>query len=251
MSFTKEIRELPLETAFLHSTPGSEEKIQRLDRLARIGLLSASMAHEIKNSLAVVKVYADLLAQKNPNAELTNVVTHELQRINEMVTQILRFAAPKRTVFAPVKIHGLLDQSLRLLQHQISAKLIALERDYQAAQETIHGDEAQLQQVLMNLLLNAIEAMSANGTLTVATKNIEESGTRKLQIQIRDTGVGIAPENLPRLFEPFFTTKRNGTGLGLLISQRIVREHGGTIEAHSETGKGSTFSLIFPILPAA
>jgi two-component system sensor histidine kinase HydH len=225
----------------------SGEKMQRLDRLASLGLLSASMAHEIKNSMVAVKTFVDLLAQKGEDVELTEVVGHELQRINTLATQMLRFAAPKSTASAAVSIHDTLDYSLRLLQHQINAKMISLKRDFSAAPDTVQGDAAQLQQVFMNLLLNAIEAMGVDGELVVSTEIMEDAGgARWLKIKIRDSGSGISPENLTRLFEPFFTTKKNGTGLGLMISQRIAQEHGGLIEAWSEAGQGSTFSFSLP-----
>jgi signal transduction histidine kinase len=243
---SKEIRELPPEAALWNSA-ASEEKIQRLDRLASLGLLSAGMAHEIKNGMVAVKTFIDLLAKKNPDAELTEMVGRELQRINGIVTQMLRFAAPKSALFTTVKIHEALDLSLRLLQHQISVKLISLKRDYRAVPDTVRGDDAQLQQAFTNLLLNALEAMGMNGTLTVSTEIVDgENGRRALRIQIQDTGVGITPENLPRMFEPFFTTKTNGTGLGLTISHRIALEHHGRIEVQSEMNKGSTFSISLP-----
>ena len=201
-----------------------EQNMRRLDQLASLGMLSASMAHEIKNGMVAIKTFVDLLAQKNQEAELTEVVGRELQRINAIVTQMLRFAAPKPATFITVRVHDLLDHSLRLLQHQIGAKLISLQRNYQAEPDTVRGDDAQLQQVFMNLLLNAIEAMGANGVLTVTTE-IADGGTQLLKIQIRDTGAGIARENLARPFEPFFTTKKNGTGLGLAISRLIALEH--------------------------
>jgi len=227
--------------------PMVELNMRRLDQLASLGMLSASMAHEIKNGMVAVKTFVDLLAQKNQEAELTGVVGRELQRINAIVTQMLRFAAPKPATFATVHIHDLLDHSLRVLQHQIGAKMIALQRNYQAAPDTVRGDDAQLQQVFMNLLLNAIEAMGANGVLTVST---EITGGKELQIQIRDTGAGVARENLARLFEPFFTTKKNGTGLGLAISKRIALEHQGEIHLQSAVNQGSTFTLSLPVLVA-
>ena len=232
----------------LTSAPMFGQNLQRLDRLASLGALSASMAHEIKNGMVAIKTFVDLLAQKNQEAELTDVVGRELQRINAIVTQMLRLAAPKAATFSTVHVHDLLDNSLRLLQHQVGAKMISLQRNYQAAPDTVRGDDAQLQQVFMNLLLNAIEAMGANGVLTVST---EIAGGKQLQIQIWDTGVGIARENLERLFEPFFTTKINGTGLGLAISKRIALEHHGAIEVRSEIAKGSTFTLSLPVLVAA
>jgi signal transduction histidine kinase len=156
---------------------------------------------------------------------------------------MLRHAAPKSATLVTVNVHVLLDHSLRLLDHQINGRLIALRRDYRAAPETVHGDESQLQQVLMNLLLNAVEAMTSGGELTVAT----ESGAGQLKIIIRDTGAGIAPENLGRVFDTFFTTKKHGTGLGLAISRRAVEEHHGMIEVQSEAGRGSTFIITLPV----
>ena len=233
----------------LTSAPIFEQNLRRLDRLASLGSLSASMAHEIKNGMVAIKTFVDLLAQKNQEAELTEVVGRELQRINTIVTQMLRFAAPKAATHAPVRVHDLLDHSLRLLQHQISAKMILLRKNYQAQPDTVRGDDAQLQQVFMNLLLNAIEAMGANGVLTVGTEITGgEQGARIMKICIQDTGVGIPSENHGRLFEPFFTTKKNGTGLGLAISKRIMLEHHGAIEVQSETGQGSLFTLALPAI---
>jgi signal transduction histidine kinase len=232
----------------LASAPVFEQNMRRLDRLASLGTLSASMAHEIKNGMVAIKTFIDLLLQKGQDTELTEIVNRELQRINTIVTQMLRFAAPKGAAFTTVRVHELLDHSLRLLHHQISGKLISLQRRYQAHTDTVRGDEVQLQQAFMNLLLNALESMDTNGVLTVATETTEgKHGTRSLRIQIQDTGVGIAQENMGRLFEPFFTTKKNGTGLGLAISQRIAHEHRGAIQAQSESSRGSTFSLSLPV----
>ena len=139
------------------------------------------MAHEIKNGMVAIKTFVDLLAQKGQDAELTEVVRRELQRINAIVTQMLRFAAPNRAAFTTVRVHELLDHSLRLLQHQISGKLISLQRHYQAEPDTVRGDDAQLQQAFMNLLLNALEAMGTNGVLTVDTE-IGEGRTRRAAI---------------------------------------------------------------------
>ncbi len=234
----------------LTSAPVFEQNMRRLDRLASLGTLSASMAHEIKNAMVAVKTFTDLLVQKGQDTELTEVVNRELQRINAIVTQMLRFAAPKAVTFTTVHVHEVLDHSLRLLHHQITGKAISLQRRYGAQLDTVRGDDAQLQQAFMNLLLNALEAMNANGVLTVATELTGvKPGTRRMCIRIQDTGVGIAQENLGRMFEPFFTTKKNGTGLGLAISQRIALEHQGAIQAQSEVNRGSTFSFSLPVLP--
>lgn len=229
------------------STAISDANLQRLDRLANLGTLSAGIAHEIKNGLVPIRTFIQLVLEKSDDRELAVTVERELKRIDSMVSQMLRFAAPKPAAFAQVRVQEVLDTSLRLLQHQIDDKMISVTRDYQAAPGIVDGDEAQLQQVVMNLLLNAVEAMTVNGVLTVSTNpGRDQRDGPWLEIQVKDTGVGIRKENLERIFEPFFTTKKNGTGLGLAISQRVVAEHRGRIEAHSEAGKGATFVILLP-----
>jgi len=245
---TRERAEMVVVLNNLTSAPIFDQNMRRLDRLASLGTLSASMAHEIKNCMVAITTFFDLLQQKGQDTELTGVVGRELQRIDAIVTQMLRFAAPARAAFTTVRVHDVLDHSLRLLQHQISGKLISLQRRYQAEPDAVRGDDAQLQQAFMNLLLNAVEAMGTNGVLTVGTEITGgKHGSRLLRIQIQDTGAGIPPENLRRLFVPFFTTKKNGTGLGLAISQRIAHEHQGVIHVQSKINKGSTFSLSLPV----
>ena len=230
------------------ATSTSDENLRQLDRLANLGTLSAGIAHEIKNGLTAIKTFIELLNHHGEEKELAEVVARELCRIDSMVSQMLRFASPKAAMSTTVRIHDLLEYSLRLVQHQVTAKMVVVKRDYKAVSHSVRGDEAQLQQVLMNLLLNALEAMGTNGTLTVSTEIANaKSGARILKIQIHDTGIGISKEHLARLFEPFFTTKKHGTGLGLAISQRIIQEHHGKIEVQSEVRKGSTFTISLPV----
>jgi signal transduction histidine kinase len=229
------------------NSAAAAEKLQRLDRLANLGMLSAGMAHEIKNGMVAIKTFVDLLLEKNQDEELGEVVRHELERINAIVTQMLRMATPASANFKAVNVHEVLDHSLRLLQPQVTGKLITVKKTYRAESDAVRGDDAQLQQTFMNLFLNALEAMGLNGTLTISTEMADsDDGARSLKIKIQDTGMGIAPNNLPHLFEPFFTTKKNGTGLGLAISHRIIHEHHGAIEVQSESGKGSTFGISLP-----
>jgi two-component system sporulation sensor kinase C len=225
----------------------SEENMQRLDRLANLGTLSAGVAHEIKNGLTPIKTFIELLLQKSDEKELAGVVAKEIARIDSLATQMLKFAAPKPATFSNLQVQDVLEHSLRLLQHQISGKMISVKRDFKAKPNTVRADEAQLQQVFMNVLFNALEAMGPNGTLFLSTEVVETDGKKELEVKIQDTGVGISKENLSRLFEPFFTTKKNGTGLGLAISQRIIQEHHGKIDVKSEVHKGSTFTLSLPM----
>jgi signal transduction histidine kinase len=220
----------------------AEHNLQRLDRLANLGLFSVGIAHEIKNGLVPLHTFVEMLIEKGGDRELAEVVRRELKRIDGLATQMLRFGASRPGTLAPVNVHLLLDHSLRLLDHKIKHGMISARRDYRAAPETVNGDESQLQQAFMNLLFNAIEAMNGGGELTMAT----ESSDGKLKIYIGDTGAGIAPENLAHMFEAFFTTKKHGTGLGLAICRQVVEEHRGTIEVESEPGRGSTFILTLP-----
>jgi len=244
----KPVEKITLEkTAPWHATAISDENLQRLDRLANLGTLSAGIAHEIKNGLVPIKTFVELMLQKSDDRELAASVERELKRIDSLIVQMLRFASPRPVTFAPVQVHELLDISLKLLQHQISGKMISVTRNYHATPCTVQGDEAQLQQVVMNLLLNALESMGFDGALTISTELAKEDHNAPwLKISVQDTGGGISAENLDRVFEPFFTTKKNGTGLGLAISRHVTWEHRGKIEAQSQVGKGSVFIVSLP-----
>lgn len=233
-----------------------QRSMAQLDRLATAGTLAAGMAHEIKNALVAVKTFVDLLIEKNKDAELAELVGRELARVNAIVRQLLKAGGPAGREHAPVRLHDVLEHSLRMIQHQLDDKLISLRRTFAAASDTVQGNNHQLEQVFVNLLLNAVEATDANGSLTVQTEFISAAtpeianpqfvGQPHVRVSVADTGTGIAPETLAQMFEPFFTTKSHGTGLGLPISQRIVQEHHGLITVESQLNKGTTFSVILP-----
>jgi len=237
-----------------------EQHIQQLDRLASVGTLAAGIAHEIKNALVAGKTFVDLLLEKHKDAELVEVVRREMGRIDALVSRMRNFAGPDRPAFREVCLHEVLDHSLRLIQPQLEAKLVSVNRSFLASPDVLHGDDYQLQQAFVNLFLNALEAMGPNGTLSVATKLLPDStvpdglpkaaqGTQ-LRLTIQDNGIGIPPQNMARLFEPFFTTKPTGTGLGLLITRRIIQEHRGAITVESQPDQGTTFQITLPIPPA-
>jgi signal transduction histidine kinase len=226
------------------------QQIRQLDRLANTGTLAAGMAHEIKNALVAGRTFLDLLLEKNADAELVQIVRRENVRIDAIVSRMLRFASNNSTSYKKLHLHEDLDHALRLVQPQLSNKSIQLKRAFEANPDAIQGDEYELQQAFVNLLLNASEAMSEEGTLTVGTETVEAEpeGQRRLQVVIEDTGGGIPPEQMSHLFEPFFTTKASGTGLGLAITQRIIEEHGGSISVASRSGQGTTFTVVLPLL---
>ncbi len=233
-----------------------EQHIQQLDRLASIGTLAAGMAHDIKNALVAGKTFVDLLLEKHQDAELVEVVRREMGRIDAIVSRMRKFAGSARPALREVRLHEILEHSLRLVQPQVEGKLVSVNRSFQAAPDVLYGDDYQLQQAFVNLFLNALEAMGPNGTLSVATdilppsptpgKPADVSNQAHLRLTIKDNGIGITTENMRRLFEPFFTTKPNGTGLGLLITRRIIQEHGGAITVQSEPDKGTAFQILLP-----
>jgi two-component system sensor histidine kinase HydH len=230
-----------------------EQNLRQMDRLASIGTLSASMAHEVKNALVAIKTFVDLLISQNQDAKLAEIVNREMNRINSIVSQMLRFGGPARPKMGTIHIHQVVEQSLNLVQHHLEGRKIKLERSLEAAPDTVRGDTYQLEQAFINLLFNALDAMGADGSLHVATRvcppdRVSGSTAPVLQITIKDDGIGIPPENLSRLFEPFFTTKANGTGLGLPITRRIIEEHRGTITVSSQPHQGTLFTITLPLL---
>jgi signal transduction histidine kinase len=227
----------------LTSPKSLEHDLRRLDRLASIGTLAAGMAHEIKNALVAGKTFVASLLEKHQDTELVAIVRREMDRIDSIVSQMLKFASSPRPEFAAIHLHDVLDFSLRLVDPHFKGKSIALNRAFRAAADVVEGDDYQLQQAFVNLFLNSLEAMPPHGTLTVGTG---PSNGRNLLVTVSDTGTGISPEIIDRLFEPFFTTKPNGTGLGLPITRRIIYEHGGSISVESQPNKGATFTILLP-----
>jgi len=232
------------------------QSLERLDRLAAAGTLAAGMAHEIKNALVAVKTFIELLLEKNKDAELASLVGREMDRINGIVRQLLKFGSASAPTHSPVRLHDVLEHSLRMVQPQLQGKLITLCRSFDAASDVVHGDNLQLEQVFVNLFLNAVDATGPNGTLTVRTESVagcpqgvsESPGPvhSHVRVTVADTGAGIAPEHLAELFTPFFTTKNHGTGLGLPITRRIVEEHQGLITVESQPNRGTTFNILLP-----
>jgi signal transduction histidine kinase len=260
MSLAGETVKLALLVRGLSLQPQFELRLQKLARLAAIGTLSASMAHEIKNALVASKTFIDLLLEKNQDAELVEVVRREIGRIDSMVNQTLSFAKADKKRFTSLRLHEVLANALRLVEPQLGTRSIALRRSFEAEPDVVRGDDHQLQQAFLNLFLNASEAMADHGTLSVATENVQRTPAgpsprtsappNQLRVTISDTGPGMAPETMARLFEPFYTTKPNGTGLGLPIVWRIIQDHRGSISVDSQPGQGTTFRVLLPVLPA-
>jgi len=220
------------------------------EKLASIGKLAAGVAHEINNPLGGILIYSHLILEETPKGsphyENLKKIVKETARCKDIVKALLDFSRPKEPEMTRTDVHELLDRSLGITDRQALFQNIKIEKFYAPSLPPIVADPGQLQQVFLNIILNAAEAMNGSGTLTLRTSFDPEHGT--LTVEFSDTGHGIRGEDQKRLFEPFFTTKEvgKGTGLGLAISYGIIRKHGGTIEVLSEVGKGATFKIKLP-----
>jgi two-component system NtrC family sensor kinase len=228
----------------------TEEQLGKAERLAMIGRLSAGVAHEINNPLGGILLFSSLLlknaAPDNRDHSALERICNEAKRCQQIVQGLLDFARPREPKRELIVLDNVVDRTLQLVSGQSLFHNIRIAIDYEEPKPEVFVDPAQLQQVVLNLIVNAAEAMGGRGTLTLATRSVDD-GTAA-QIEIADSGCGIAPENLERLFEPFFTTKEagKGTGLGLSISRSIVESHHGTIWAESEASGGTRFFIRLP-----
>lgn len=222
--------------------------LEHLDRLAGLGIVTAGVAHEIKNALVAVRTYFDLAALGENDSDLRGVAASEIQRIEKTVRQLLRGAKREQFRLAPLGVHALASDSIHLVRHELQARNIQLTTDLSATLDRVSGDERQLRHAFLNILLNAIEAIGSDGQITVTSQVVEAWERPHVRISVKDTGPGIPATALPSLFDPFFTTKAEGTGLGLPISQRIVQAHNGAITVESTPGEGATFHIFLPVL---
>ena len=241
-----------------------ELQIRRSDRLASLGTLSAGMAHEIKNPLVSIKTFTQLLPERYQDSDFretfSNLIGHEIDRIDSLVNQLLRFARPAKPILKPMHVHEVLEKSLMLVGHRLYQKEIKLSRSWNADVDTIRADADQLEQVFLNFFLNAMDAMKRGGELAVATEicaadewiaavgGSKEEVNEILRVTVRDDGDGIKDEDIAHVFDPFFTTKDYGTGLGLSVVHGIIQEHGGQIEVESELSKGTAFHILLPLV---
>lgn len=228
-----------------------EETLQQSEKLSSIGLLAAGVAHEVNTPLTGVSSYTQMLLgmvpETDPKHALLQKMHRQTERATNIVSNLLNFSRiGSITESAEVAINQLLDDTLQLLEPQIRKSNIEIVKDYSDDVLPMFGNAGKLQQVFTNLILNARDAMGAGGKITLRTMLVDDD---EVKVEVTDTGDGIAPENLGKIFDPFFTTKGvgNGTGLGLAVTYGIVQEHGGTIEAFSENGNGTTFMLSFPV----
>ncbi|HGY56433.1 MAG TPA: PAS domain S-box protein [Caldithrix abyssi] len=236
-------------------------QIERMERLATLGELSTGIAHEIRNPLAGIKTSAQVLEESFSPADfrsqLVTRIVKEIDRSNELLKRFFNFAKPSRPKQGLHNIEMIIDGVYLLLAPRFGKKRINFRTDFASDTPQVYVDESQIEQVILNIFLNAIDAMPKGGDLIVTTQTLEkakleqESPEQKaVQVSIKDTGSGIPHEQLEKIFNPFFTTKSDGLGLGLSISNRLLAENGGKMEVESEVGQGTVIHLYLPIIDA-
>ncbi len=245
----------------------AQERLVQSERLAAIGQMSAKVSHEVRNPLGSISLNAELLEdelQALPEqrrveaASLVAAIRSQVDVLSAVTEEYLRFARLPKPKLETTALSPVIEELADFVREELHARNVELAVDVPAEQPTLRLDAGQIRQALLNLIRNAAEAMPEGGTITLSVKAISNVEFRmsnsaihiphsEIVIEVRDTGMGIPPENLDRIFEPFFTTKDGGTGLGLAIASQIATDHGGRLTCESAPGDGTTFRLILPV----
>jgi signal transduction histidine kinase/putative methionine-R-sulfoxide reductase with GAF domain len=225
----------------------AEAQLVRSEKLAALGQLAAGIAHEIRNPLTSINILIHSLRENLPSENIhredLKVIEEEIHRINDIVDQFLRFAKPASPLLEKTEVLPIFEETLQLLKLQIEKQKIFVQKDFQSL-PPITIDKEQIKQVILNLILNAIQAMPEGGKLRLRGQLSEDY--QWIQLSIQDSGMGILPEDMNKLFDPFFSTREGGIGLGLSIAHRIIDQHHGKIEVESKPGKKTLFTLWLP-----
>ncbi len=232
-----------------------EKEIRRREKLAAIGSLAAGVAHEIRNPLSSIKGYATYFgtrfAEGSDDREAARIMVQEVDRLNRVISELIGLARPSDVCLQPYSPEALADKVLRLIRQEATSRNVELRFIAAECLPKAMLDPDRITQALLNICLNALEAMEKGGILTLSVDAVSRTHGNEalLHFKVRDTGTGISPEHLRTIFDPYFTTKGQGTGLGLAIVHKIVEAHGGEVTAHSTMGEGSEITVILPITP--
>ncbi len=225
-----------------------EKEMRENERLAAVGRMAAGVAHEVRNPLSSIKGLALLLqgkfVQKSNEHETATLLIQEVERMNRTISELLSFARPAPLELAKVDIRALLEQQVRLLAADTASDRIVFVLEIDENLIPVAADQDRLKQVILNILLNGVQAMDNRGTLTVGAWNNPDNQT--VVLTVTDTGIGMNEETLSQVFFPYFTTKSKGTGIGLALSQKVIADHGGTIHLSSVRGQGTTVTVELP-----
>ena len=236
-----------------------EAAVRQADRLSTLGTLAAGLAHEVKNPLGGIKGAAQLLEREfEANSEMleyTQVMIRETDRIDHIIRELLELASPRALKIAPVNLHKVLGNILLLQKQAVAERSIAFIQHLDPSIPEIMADEEMLTRLFLNLICNAIDAMGVDGRLTVSSRvhsdyrmTQNQRNSRMVAIEVSDDGPGIPHDDLENIWTPFFSTKSGGTGLGLTICHKIVSEHRGMIKAESDSGHGTKFTVLLPLV---
>jgi two-component system sensor histidine kinase HydH len=221
-----------------------QQEIKRKEKLAAIGSLAAGVAHEIRNPLSSIKGFATLFRArfdpKSDDHEAAEVMIHEVDRLNRVVTELIEYARPSHIAARKTDLGELVEHSLSLIRHDLDAAQVRVEVDIPETIAEVFLDPDRMQQCLLNIYLNAVQAMPEGGTLGIQGFRTEDGRTG---LRVSDSGKGIPKEDLSKIFDPYYTTKNQGTGLGLAMVLKIVEAHGGEIDVVSEEGQGTVFTM--------
>ena len=233
----------------LHAYFGTRQQkaLEKSEQLAAVGELAASIAHEVRNPLAGMKGALEVLRHhlvKDPSrVEIADELLAQIERLENLVRDLLTFARPRPLSLQPVELHHLLDRVVRIVKEEVASDVIEWRYSYTEDVEKILADPQQLEQVFLNLIQNAVQAMENGGCLTIRTRRLNEHA----EIAFQDTGKGIKAADMERIFQPFFTTRHRGSGLGLAIVRKIVERHGGDIQMESRAEEGTTALILLPL----
>ncbi|OFX16551.1 MAG: hypothetical protein A2Z18_06200 [Armatimonadetes bacterium RBG_16_58_9] len=228
-----------------------EDEFRRMGELAAVGQLAASIAHELRNPLSSIKGAAQFLRNEYEDhaaiVEFLGIIIEEVNGLNKLTTEFLDFARPMQLELKPTSVNAIVDRTLQLMSVHITDSNVVVKENLADSVPIIQADEKQIEQVLKNVIINALQAMPEGGAITLETGPTPSNGA---YVMISDTGLGIPPEKINRIFQPFVTTKTKGTGLGLSVVEKIIENHGGRIEVESEQGKGTRFRILLPQIGA-
>lgn len=221
----------------------AEALLLKKEKLSVLGELAAGIAHEVRNPLTSINGFIQMMKQtKHVEEKYVDIMLDELERINQIVSELLVLGKPQSQCYKPLQLCDVLDYVLKLVQHEAALSDVNIMLNSCSSNLMVYGDKSQLIQVFLNIIKNSLEAMPDGGLIDLSVKEDED----RLKIEIRDTGIGIPEDRLEKIGEPFFTLKEKGMGLGLTISTKIIQEHKGVLDIQSELGKGTTVSIILP-----
>ncbi len=231
----------------------AQQKLVETAKLSALGRMTSDVAHEIRNPLVSIGGFArKCLTTIDPDSKekrYVQIIVNETTRLEKILRDLLMFTHGPARELQEIDLSGLIEGGLEMNREELEEKGVRVDRRIDPALPRVLGDRGQMEKALMNIILNAVQAMDGTGTLTVGSEAFQKAGTEWVRIEIQDTGAGIPAENLDRIFDPFFTTNETGegTGLGLSVSRRIVEEHHGNISVKSAVGQGSTFTIELPV----